>query len=138
MIIIRLVIAFGIQGILAETIGKAGIARVGQLRNLLVMLTSISTLGIGNGIIKFIAEHKSDEHTLNRLFSSAFWMTALGTVGSSLVLLIFSKDLALSLFGDEAFAIVLQVLAVVVPFIAMHRVFNSVISGLSDYKSYAN
>lgn len=137
VIIIRLVIALFVQRILADTVGQAGIAKVGKLRNVLAMLTSISTLGVASGIIKYIAEFKSDEVALNKLFSGVFILGTLGIFISSSVLFLFSEAISVYLFGEPSYQIVVLLLSVLVPFIAMHRIFNSVISGLSDYKSYA-
>jgi len=137
VIIIRLIIALFIQRILAVTVGESGIAKIGQLRNVMAMLMSITTLGVSNGIVKYVSEHKSNEATLIKLFSSAFLLSLCGSVFSAIVLLVFSEAISIYLFGDTSFSAVVQILAVAVPFIALHRIFHSVISGLSDYKSYA-
>lgn len=137
VIVIRLIIALFVQRILADTVGQAGIAKVGKLRNVLAMLTSISTLGVASGIIKYIAEYRSDESSLNKLFSGVFILGSIGSMVSSVVLFLFSETISVYLFGEASYQIVVLLLSVLVPFIAMHRIFNSVISGLSDYKSYA-
>ena len=45
VIIIRLVVSLFIQRLLAVTLGEAGIAKIGQLRNLMQILTSTASLG---------------------------------------------------------------------------------------------
>ena len=45
VITIRLIVSIFIQRLLAITVGEAGIANIGQMRNLLAMLSSTSTLG---------------------------------------------------------------------------------------------
>ncbi|WP_115461660.1 O-antigen translocase [Winogradskyella aurantiaca] len=137
VIVIRLVIALFVQRILAEMVGQPGIAKVGKLRNVLAMLSSISTLGVSSGIIKYIAEYKSDESSLNKLFSGVFILGSIGTILSSALLFLFSETISVYLFGNPSFEVIILLLAALVPFVAMHRIFNSVISGLSDYKSYA-
>lgn len=137
VIIIRLIIALFIQRILAVMVGEAGIAKIGQLRNVTAMLMSFTTLGVSNGVIKYLSELKSDKHVLNKLFSATFILGSIGTIVSSIVLLVFADEISLYLFSDLSYKIIVQLLAVAVPFIALHRIFNSVISGLSDYKSYA-
>jgi PST family polysaccharide transporter len=137
VIIIRLIIALFIQRILAVAVGEAGIAKIGQLRNVMAMLTSVTTLGVGNGVIKYLSEHKAEQHTLNKLFSGTFILGAFGSVFSAIVLLFFADGISLYLFDNSSYRLVVQVVGLAVPFIAMHRIFNSVISGLSDYKSYA-
>jgi PST family polysaccharide transporter len=137
VIVIRLIIALFIQRILAVTVAEVGIAKIGQLRNVMAMLMSLTTLGVANGVIKYLSEFKSEQPVLNKLFSATFILGSLGTILSTLMLLIFAEEISVYLFADAEFKIVVQLLAMVAPFIAMHRLFNSVISGLSDYKSYA-
>ena len=103
----------------------------------MVMLTSVTTLGTGNGIIKYVAEYKNDQPALKKLFSSTFLLVSIGSFVAFFVLLFFSESISEYLFGTETFSFVVKILAVAVPFVAMHRIFNCVISGLSDYKSYA-
>jgi O-antigen/teichoic acid export membrane protein len=56
----RLVIAIVIQKLLAELVGASGIAKIGQLRNLMVILTSTSSLGVFNGVVKYTSELKKE------------------------------------------------------------------------------
>jgi len=48
VIAIRLVISVLIQRLLAIMVGEVGVAKVGQIRNVMAMLTSITTLGVFN------------------------------------------------------------------------------------------
>ncbi|WP_411767742.1 O-antigen translocase [Winogradskyella sp. A3E31] len=137
VIAIRLIISVVIQRLLAVMVGEAGIAKVGQIRNVMAMLTSISTLGVFNGVVKYLAEYKSDEKTLVKLFSTAFVFIAIGAVGSAIVLFFGATYLAEYLFNDESLTIVFKLLAAIVPLIAINRVFIAVVNGLSDYKKYA-
>ena len=65
VITVRLVISGFTQWLLSTTFGETGIARIGQVRNIMGMLTSISSLGIFNGIVKYVAEHKSNNTSRN-------------------------------------------------------------------------
>ena len=53
---IRLVVSLFIQRLLAEMVGEVGISKIGQLRNLTSLLTSLSTGGIFNGVTKYVSE----------------------------------------------------------------------------------
>ena len=52
---IRLLISLLIQNILAQYTGQAGIAKVGQIRNLSNILMSTSSLGVFNGVVKYVS-----------------------------------------------------------------------------------
>lgn len=137
VITIRLVVSVFIQRLLAITVGEAGIASIGQVRNVMVMLTSTSTMGIFSGVVKYVAEYKEDKPELAKLFSTATIFVIIGSVVSSLILFIGSSYFSNYLFKSDDFVYVFKLLAVIVPFIAVSRTINGIVSGLSDYKKYA-
>lgn len=137
VITIRLVVSAVIQRLLAITVGEAGIANIGQVRNLIAMLTSTSTLGTFNGVVKYVAEFKANRPELSRLFSTATVFIIIGSLLSSAILFFGATFLASYVFNSENYIYVFRLLAVIVPFIAFGRLINGVVSGLSDYKKYA-
>jgi PST family polysaccharide transporter len=137
VIAVRLIVSLFIQRLLAEIVGEAGISKIGQLRNLTQILTSISSVGIFNGIVKYVAEHKEDKEQLKRLFSTAFLFTVIGVVISGLLLFIGADWISNYLFGSSEFIYLIKLVAVTVPFIGIQRVFNGVVNGLSMYKKFA-
>ena len=137
VITIRLIISVFVQRLLAVTLGEAGIANIGQVRNLIAMLTSTSTLGTFNGVVKYVAEFKADRPELSRLFSTATVFLMGGSLLSSAILFFGATFLSSYVFNSEDYIYVFHLLAVIVPFIAFGRLINGVVSGLSDYKKYA-
>lgn len=137
VISIRLVIGLFIQRLMAELLGEVGYAKTGQLRSLIQMLTSISSFGIFNGVVKYVSEYKEDSSKLQKLFSTAFVFISFGSFLSGIVLFVGSHQISQYLFNTSEFSYIIKVLAVVVPFIAMQRIFNGVVNGLSSYKNFA-
>jgi PST family polysaccharide transporter len=137
VISIRLVVSLFIQRLLAELVGEAGVYKIGQLRSLTQLLTSFTSLGVFNGIVKYVSEHKEDKEQLQKLFSTTFVFTTIGTALTGTVLFFGSTYLSEYLFGSESFAYLIKLWAVIVPFIAIQRVFNGVVNGLSKYKQFA-
>lgn len=137
VITIRLIVSVFIQRLLAVTVGEAGIASIGQVRNVMVMLTSTSTLGTFSGVIKYVAQHKENKPELAKLFSTSTVFIIIGSFISGVVLFFGSNYFSNYLFSSYDFVYVFKLLAVIVPFIAVNRVINGVVSGLSDYKKYA-
>jgi O-antigen/teichoic acid export membrane protein len=134
---VRLVVSFFIQRLLAQLVGEVGIYKIGQLRSLSQLLMSFTSLGVFNGIVKYVSEHKEDKVQLQRLFSSTFVFTTIGTLVTAVVLFIFSKQLSDYLFGSQDFVYLIKIMVVVAPCIAIQRVFNGVVNGLSKYKQFA-
>jgi len=137
VIAIRLVISLFIQRLLAEIVGEAGIAKIGSLRNLLEMLGSFASVGVFSGVVKYVAEHKEDKEQLQKLFSSTFVITVLGTVVVSAVLFFGAGYLSETIFDSTDYIYLIKLLAVIVPFISISKVFNGIINGLSRYKKLA-
>lgn len=137
VITIRLIVSVFVQRVLAIMVGEAGIANIGQVRNLMVMLTSTSTLGIFNGVVKYVSEFKERKEDLAQFFSTVFVFLIVGSIGSSIILLVGANYFSNYLFDTDEFIYVFQFLAVIMPFIAVNRAANGIVNGLSDYKRYA-
>src|SRR5690625_904552 len=134
---IRLVIALFIQRLIASMLGASGVAIIGQLQSLTQLMTSVTSFGIFNGIVKYVAEYKEDKEQLQKLFSTTFVFTSIVSVLSSICFLIFSAQISEYLFDSADFAYLIKIMAVVIPFISTQRIFNGVINGLSEYKKFA-
>ena len=137
VIAFRLVISGFTQWLLAITFGEVGIARIGQVRNIMGMLTSISSLGIFNGIVKYVAEHKNNKQELSKLFSTASVFVLVGSFISGTVLFFGAAYFSDILFKSNDFTFVFKAIAFIVPFIAINRSLNGIVNGLSEYKNYA-
>lgn len=131
---VRLLISLVVQNLLAQFTGQAGIAKVGQIRNLSSILMSLSSLGVFNGVVKYVSEYKNNEEGLKKLFSTVYVLSLLATFILSIALFFGATHLSVWLFFSEDFRFVFQLLAVSAPFIAMNRIFYGVISGLKAYK----
>ena len=86
VISIRLIVSEFIQRLLAINVGEAGIASIGTIRNVMAMLTSTSTLGTFNGVIKYVAEYKKNKPELSKVFSTVTIFITVGSLVSAAVL----------------------------------------------------
>jgi len=134
---VRLFVSVFIQRILAEMVGEVGIAKIGQLRNLMQLLTSVTSGGIFSGIVKYVSEYKDDKEQLQKLFSTAFVFTVFGSILSSIGLYFGADFLSNYLFETSDYQNLIKFIAVIVPFISVQRIFNGVVNGLSMYKKFA-
>ena len=134
---IRTLLAVVSQRIVAEKLGPAGVAFIGDLRNMIPMIQSFSTLGMFNGIVKYVAEHKENKEELLKLFSTTFVYLFFTSVISFCFLFFGASYWNELLFpeGDD-FSFIFKVLAIATPFIALHRIFYGIINGLSAYKKF--
>ncbi|MEP1489702.1 MAG: oligosaccharide flippase family protein [Algibacter sp.] len=122
---------------LAITVGEVGISKIGQLRNLFGIMTSSSSLGTFNGVLKYVSEFKDDKSKLKELFSTVFTFLFIGSFITSIIIFFSSSFIANTLFGNDEFTSLIKVLALMAPTIGINRVFSGVINGLSEYKKLA-
>ena len=134
---IRMLLSFATQKIIAVFLGPAGVAHLGNFRNLIPIIQSLSTIGIFEGVIKYVAEFKEDEKELQKLFSTSFVFVLSGSLLVFLVLFFGAFSLNNWLFsGQYDFVFVFKILSVATPFIAINALFNAIINGLSKYKEF--
>ena len=134
---IRMVLAFLSQKILAVTLGPEGVAVLGNIRNIIPMLESFSTFGVFNGIVKYVAEFKEDKQELHKLLSTTTVYVIFASFTSFLILFFGAEYLNELLFiGKYDLVFIFKLLSIAVPFIALNRVFNGIMNGLSAYKKF--
>lgn len=134
---VRLVISLFIQRLLAQMVGEAGIAKIGSLRNLIEMLSSFASVGVFSGIVKYIAQYKDDKEQLQKLFSTTTVFILFGSVTVFCVLFFGASYFSQVIFESEEYIFLIRLLAILIPFIGIYRVYNGVVNGLSRYKRLA-
>ncbi|WMI65929.1 O-antigen translocase [Aestuariibaculum sp. YM273] len=137
VLVVKLLISVFVQRFLAISLGEAGIAKIGQLRNVMELLNSFSTLGVFTGIVKYVSEFKRNDKKLNELFSTTLVLTTVASIVSILVLYFGASFFSIKLFGTTDYVIVIKFLAFIIPFIAVKSVCSGIINGMSAYKPYA-
>ncbi|RKE98112.1 PST family polysaccharide transporter [Ichthyenterobacterium magnum] len=137
VVFVRLLISLGVQRVLAVTLGEAGIAKIGQLRNLMQIIASTSSLGVFNGVVKNVSENREDKLQLQKLFSTTFVFLLIGSLLTSITLFFNASWISVRLFDTLKFIGIIQILAFMPIVIGVNKVFVGIINGLSDYKKYA-
>ena len=135
-VLIKIVIGLITSKILAVFVGPSGMALVGNLRNFLTSIESVSTLGFQNGIVKYVAENEEDKLEFKKLFSTLFFSLLFVTIVTSSVLFLFANHWNQVVFGDILeYSCVFKILAIVLPFYAASIYLISIINGLGRFKT---
>ena len=108
---VRLLMSLVVQNFLAQYTGQAGIAKVGQLRNISSMLMSLTSLGTFNGVVKYVSEYKSDQKTLLKLFSTLYVFSFIASIVSFCVLFFWASYFSNKLFFSDTYVVVFKVIA---------------------------
>ncbi|MFE3869105.1 O-antigen translocase [Flavobacterium sp. LS2P90] len=134
-VILKIGIGLVTSKLLAVFVGPSGMALVGNLRNFLTSLESISTLGFQNGIIKYTAENGKNENQLKKIIATVFICLLCIAIILSCVLYFFATFWSKEIFGNNFdYAIVFKALALGLPWYAISVFMLSVINGLGQFK----
>lgn len=121
--------------IIAAFLGPARLALVGNFRNFLSPVDSVSTLGLQNGIIKYVAQYQDDEYKLAKVLNTVLVAILLTVLVLVLGLLVFSTLLSDWVFnGDLQYRWIFIVLAFALPCYTGNLILISILNGLSRYK----
>lgn len=120
--------------VIAYMIGPAGVAYVGQFQNFLTITNSSSNLGIGQGTIKYLAEHKEDETAYAKILSTSFIITILSSSVISLLILFFHKELSVYLFHRDDLSFILIVLAFSITIYSSGQILMHALNGFQEIK----
>jgi len=135
--VLRVIIGVVSQKVIAVFLGASGLAILASFRNLIEILTSFSSVGSRSGIISKTASEKNKDavraflnSTVSLFLSASFFL--------GLILLWNKKWVLESLqLGFEHIKLI-QVIAFIVPFMALSVLMEAVLSGLKAYKPVAN
>ncbi|MGH2666366.1 O-antigen translocase [Flavobacterium sp.] len=134
-ILIKIGIGLITSKVLAVLIGPGGMALVGNLRNFMTSVESISSLGFQNGIVKYVAENEENKLELKKIISTIF-ISVIGVtlfVGSGLFF--FAPYWSQKVFGSGTdYSYVFRILAFTLPFYIISLYLVAIINGLGKFK----
>jgi PST family polysaccharide transporter len=113
--------------VIAVTVGPKGIAILSQFQNLINVLTSFSTAGVGNGVIKLVAEKR--EQFSGSILSTSLCLVLLSSFTISTLLFVFREIVSLTLFGNLEYERHLVLLSLNIPFLALNNWLIAVLNG---------
>jgi O-antigen/teichoic acid export membrane protein len=134
-IILKIGIGLVTSKLLAVFVGPSGMALVGNLRNFLTSVESVSTLGFQNGIVKYVAEIKEDKPSLQKLLSTVFICLVFVAILLSCVLFFFATFWNQEIFGNNyQYKSVFKALALALPWYVVSIFLISVLNGFGSFK----
>lgn len=121
----------------AVFIGPEGLALTGNLNNFIAILSALASLGISNGVIKFISEFKSDTKQIKALISTGFKMIIISTIFASFVLLGFASFFSKKVLLSEDFVIIIVFLAIGLPSTLINSFLLNILNGFKEFQKLA-
>ncbi|CAM3978042.1 O-antigen translocase [Flavobacterium branchiophilum] len=134
-VLIKIVIGIISSKILAVAVGASGMALIGNFRNFLNVIESISTFGTSNGIIKLAATHQKEDDKLKSILSTLLFSTIFLSIFLSFLLFFLANYIQNQIFGYPFdFISIIRVLALVLPLYALSIVMMAFLNGLGAFK----
>ena len=134
-LITKIVAGFLTTKFIAVFIGAEGLALIGNLKNFLNAVQSFSTLGLYNGIVKYIGEFKNDTLKLSKTVSTSYYLGFLATIFIGFLCYYNAESINDLIFSDQySFAYVIKIMALALPFYALNMFCFSIMNGFSKYK----
>lgn len=136
-VLLRLFTGFLTTKFLAIFVGAEGLAILGNFKNVLSPIQSISTLGFYSGVIKYVAEFKDKAFRLSKTISSITYAVFIATIIVALCCFFGSDFLGELVFLEqkESLSFVFKILAIALPFYAAQALIMSIYNGLSKFKT---
>jgi O-antigen/teichoic acid export membrane protein len=134
-IILKLGIGLVTSKLLAVFVGPGGIALVGNLRNFMSSVETVSTLGFQNGIVKYVAEIQKDKLQVQKFISTVFISLLLVAALTSGMLYFFAVFWNQKIFGNHfEYDFIFKALSLALPWYAVSVFLVSVLNGLGNFK----
>jgi O-antigen/teichoic acid export membrane protein len=134
-VVLKIGIGLITSKVLAVFVGPSGMALVGNLRNFLTSLESISTLGFQSGIVKYVAQNEKNKTEIQKIIATVFITLLLVVMVLSGLLLFWASFWNNKIFGDNfEFSLVFKILALALPWYVISIFLLAVINGLGKFK----
>ncbi|MGB1080497.1 MAG: hypothetical protein ACPGYI_03995, partial [Flavobacteriaceae bacterium] len=135
--VLRLAVGLVSQKVIAVFLGASGLAVLANLRNLIAVIGSFSSVGAQNGIISQTAASES-KSAMRALLNTAITLF----FGASILIAVFvfwqHEWLATQLQVDVKFGALIQAAAFTIPFMGLMLLMEAVLSGKKAFKAVSN
>ncbi|MEH8260722.1 O-antigen translocase [Aeromonas veronii] len=135
--LLRMLTGFIVTKFVAVYVGPTGVALLGQLQSFVAGVNGLIANQIGQGIVRFTAEHRKNDYEITKAWWSAATSLLLITViGVGVTIVLLSKPISLWLFENIEFYWLLIIVGFSLPLNAINSVLLGVLNGLGENKEY--
>jgi len=131
----KIVAGFLTTKFIAVFIGAEGMALIGNLKNFLTSMQALSTVGLYNGLVKYIGEFKNNALKLSKTLSTSYYLGFVATILVCLLSYYNAQVINDFIFSAQYdFAYIIRIMAVALPFYALNMFSFSIMNGFTKYK----
>ncbi|MDT0559244.1 O-antigen translocase [Ichthyenterobacterium sp. W332] len=134
-IITRIIAGILTSKAIAIFIGAEGLALIGNLRNFLSAIQSLSILGMYKGLVKMIGRIKSDVSELSKAISTTYYLGFFTTIILAFLSYYNAEYINDFLFSDNYnYTYIIEILAIVLPFYSLNMFVFAIMNGFSKFR----
>lgn len=132
--IVRILAGLISNKVVAVTLGPSGIALLGQFQSFANIIKQIGTLGINNGVTKYVAEYHNNPNQRSTVLSTALWMTAIASVLTTLITGFFYRQFCLHILGTHNYSLAFLILSLTLILFTFNALFASTLNGFKEFR----
>jgi polysaccharide transporter, PST family len=132
--IIKIMTGFISIKLVAVYIGPSGLALMGQMQNFISMMRSVAGAGINNGVIKYTAEHYTDDMVKQKIWSSALKISMALIVPIAIAIIFLADFISMKLLNTTEYGSIFIVFAVTVVFFVLNGLLTSILNGQKEIR----
>lgn len=134
-VLTKIISGFLTTKFIAIFIGAEGMALIGNLRSFFTSIQTFATVGLYNGVVKYIGKFKEDVTKLSKTISTAYYLGFFATVLVSLMCYYNAERVNIFLFSNNYdFAYIIKIMALAIPFYSLNMFCFSIMNGFSKYR----
>ena len=133
--VIRMLTGFVLVKVIAVVVGPSGLAILGQLNGFVAIVLVIGTLGINNGITKYVAEF-GESRKREIFIATAVKLSVSSSLIVGLLLIMFSSLLSNKILYNEGYSSVFIVFGITLVFYSLNTILLCILNGLKLYKKF--
>lgn len=131
-VLIKTIILFVLNKILAVYLGPTGYAALGQFQNFIQMVTTFAGSAINTAVIKYTAEYHEDESKQRAIWKTAGSIVFVFSLMFAFLILIFQRQLSLYIFHTLEYQTVFVWFAVFLLFFNFNTLFLAILNGKKE------
>ena len=134
-VITKILAGFLTTKFIAYHIGPEGLALIGNLRSFLSSIQSFGTVGIYNGLVKYIKKYRSDITELGKTISTGYYVGFIATAFIAMMSYFNAELINDYLFSDQYdYVYIVKIMALALPFYSLNLFSYSIMNGFEKYK----
>ena len=134
--IVKMLTAFVTIKFISNLLGPSGVALIGQLNNFISITIAFASVGISQGVTRFVSENKKNKFLLKKYIGTAFLMTLISSLICGVLLLLFNSYLSLKILETKDYGFVFIIFGFGVLFYTINNLLLSIINGFQNYNKF--